>query len=155
MLFLADVIFPAFSAPYFAPIFFPVAGIAAIGTEWLCYRLLSKQMNRPTLWDVIFVNLVSWLVGIILSFFLPSGLISKPIRGGHSVAVQGPHFTAYAIIAFPVACILSIVIEFEALRRRKRDWAAVDLFRLSAIANTSGYVVLFFLVWIWIKYLPW
>jgi hypothetical protein len=34
----ANVIFPAFTAPYFSPFLFPVAGIAAMVTEFVYHR---------------------------------------------------------------------------------------------------------------------
>jgi hypothetical protein len=55
----ADVIFPAFTAPYVSPLLFPVAGVAAISTEWFCYRRLSSDKKYPNLGDIIPANLVS------------------------------------------------------------------------------------------------
>lgn len=152
---IADVIFPAFSTPYFSPLFFPVAGIAAIGTEWFCYRRFSSNEDHPSLGEIILANLASWLAGIIISCCLPSGLIQKPSPGGggHTHIAAGPHFATYAVIAFFVACFLSVIIEFWYLRWITRPHPIDRLFRLSAIANVAGYVVLGVLVWIWVTWI--
>jgi hypothetical protein len=152
---VADVIFPAFCAPYVSPLLFPVAGISAIGTEWFCYRHFSSDNDYPKLSDIILANLVSWFVGVIICFWLPSGLIQKPSPegGGHTHVAAGPHFTTYAIIAFFVACILSVIIEFWSLRWSTRTHPVDRLFRLSAIANVAGYLVLGVIAWIWITWI--
>jgi predicted permease len=150
---LADVIFPAFTTPYISPFLFPVAGIAAIGTEFFCYRHFSNHPARPNLGDIILANCASWFVGVVISFFLPSGLVDKIVPSHHTVITQGPHFTTFAIVAFFVACLLSIVIEFWMLRFCTRNEKVEKLFYLSAIANTAGYVVLGILVWIWVAWI--
>ena len=151
----ADVIFPAFCMPYVSPLLFPVAGIAAIGTEWFCYRRFSSDADYPNLGDIILANLASWFVGIILCSFLPSGLVQKPspAGGGHTYITSGPHFTTYAIIAFFVACVLSVVIEFWSLRWSTRKHSVDLLFRLSAIANAAGYLMLGVIAWVWVTWI--
>jgi Ca2+/Na+ antiporter len=152
---LANVIFPAFTAPYFSPLLFPVAGIAAIVTEFMCYRRFSSHPERPSFGDIIGANLVSWLAGIVIGFFLPSGLVHKAVSSGSGrILTQGPHFTTYAIIAFFGACILSIFIEGWFLRwsSRREPEPVTGLYRLSAIANVASYIVLGVLVWIWITW---
>jgi len=147
---ISDVIFPAFSAPYFSPLLFPVAGVAAIGTEWLCYRLFSTNRGYPNIIKIILANLVSWCVGIVIAFCLPSGLITEfSPEGKYPHLEPGPYFTAYVIVAFFFACVLSIIIEYLYLRWSTRKHSVDHLFRLSAIANTAGYLVLIVIVWIW------
>jgi hypothetical protein len=150
-----SAIFPAFCAPYFSPLLFPVAGIAAISTEWFCYRRFSNDEAYPNLGDILLANLVSWFVGIVLGFFLPSGLIEKtsPGGGGHTHVAAGPHFTTYAISAFFVACILSVIIEFWTLRWSTRTHPVDRLFRLSSIANIAGYLVLGVIAWMWVTWI--
>ena len=148
----ADVIFPAFTTPYFSPLLFPIAGIAAIGTEWFCYRRFSTDRQYPKFGDIVLADLVSWFAGIVITFFLPSGLVEKavPGAGGHGTMTTGPHFTVYAIAGFFLACVLSIIIEFWSLRISMDKRPVARLFRLSAIANTAGYIVLGLVVWIWV-----
>jgi uncharacterized membrane protein YidH (DUF202 family) len=151
---LADVIFPAFSTPYVSPLLFPVAGIAAIGTEWFCYRHFSSSEDYPDLGDITLANLVSWFAGIIISYFLPSGLVAKAFPGGTGTHLSsGPHFTSFAVVGFFLACILSIVIEYGSLRWSTREHQVERLFRLSAISNVAGYLVLGIVVWIWVKWI--
>ncbi len=150
---LANVIFPAFTTPYFSPLLFPIAGIAAVVTEFICYRRFSPHPERPSFGDIIGANLLSWLAGILISFVLPSGLVPKTLPSGSQTITQGPHFTTYAIIAFFVACILSIFIEGWFIRwsARAEPDPVTGIFRLSAVANVASYIVLGVLVWItWI-----
>ena len=149
---LANVIFPAFTAPYFSPLLFPVAGIAAVITEFVCYRRFSSHLERPSFGDIIGANLLSWLVGMVIGFILPSGLVEKAVPGGsRQILTSGPHFTTYAIIAFFGACLLSIFIEGWFLRwsSRTEPEPVTGIYRLSAVANVSSYIVLGVVAWIW------
>jgi len=153
---LANVIFPAFTTPYFSPLLFPVAGIAAMVTEYACYRRFSSHPERPSFGDIIGANFVSWLVGIVIGFFLPSGLVHKAKSSGAGpILTQGPHFTTYAIIAYFGACILSIIIEGWYLRWSERGESepVTGLYRLSALANAASYMVLGVVVWAWITWI--
>jgi len=152
---LANVIFPAFTAPYFSPLLFPVAGIAAVVTEFVCYRRFSSRPERPSFGDIIGANLLSWFVGIVLSFFLPSGLVPKVLPSGSQTITQGPRFTTYAIIAFFVACALSIFIEGWFIRwsTRTEPEPVTGIYRLSAVANIASYIVLGVLVWVWVTWI--
>jgi hypothetical protein len=153
---IANVIFPAFTAAYFSPLLFPVAGVAAVITEFVCYRRLSSHPARPSFGDIIGANLVSWLAGMVIGFVLPSGLVHKAVSSGSGrILTQGPHFTTYAIIGFFGACILSIFIEFAFLRWSARSEPEPDtgLLRLAAVANVASYIVLAVLVWVWITWL--
>ncbi|HZT22954.1 MAG TPA: hypothetical protein VFB55_08615 [Verrucomicrobiae bacterium] len=80
----------------------PVAGIGAVVTEWFCYRHFSSDERYPDLRNIILANLVSWFVGIVITAFLPGGLIDKVLPGdrGHTVVAAGRHFTTFAVTAF-------------------------------------------------------
>lgn len=153
---IANVIFPAFTAPYFSPLLFPVAGIAAVVTEFFCYRRFSSHPERPTIGDIIGANLVSWLAGMVIAWFLPSGLIQKSVPSGSGhITTQGPLFTTYAISAYFVACVLSIAIEGWFLHWSARGEAepVSGLYRLSALANVASYIMLGILVWAWVTWI--
>jgi hypothetical protein len=152
---LANVIFPAFAAPYFSPLLFPVAGIVAIVTEFVCYRRFSSHPERPSFRDIIGANALSWFAGILISFVLPSGLATKMLPNGSQHITQGPHFATYAIIAFFIACVLSIFIEgwFIQWSARSEPEPVTGVYRLSAIANIASYIVLAVLVWVWITWI--
>ena len=127
----------------------------AIATEWLCYKCFTTDAHYPRLGDILLANLVSWLVGIVLCAFLPTGLVLTPPHGsgGQRHLTTGPHFASYAVLSFFVACVLSIVIEFWSIKLSTRKLFVGRLFRLSAIANTAGYMVLGVVSWIWVTWL--
>jgi hypothetical protein len=110
---LADVIFPAFSAPYLSLLFFPIAALLAISSEIIAFkcRYRSLPISR-TVWIALVANLVSWMIGLILSLVLRSGLVPKIMRGGFKTVEPGPHFQVFVICGFIVAFILSVVIEY-------------------------------------------
>ena len=140
---LANVIFPAFAPPYFSPIIMPAAGLAALGSEWFCYREFSKNSNRPGLGEIMLANAVSWLVGVFLIALLPDGIIHRPAGdGGTVIPSKGPHFAELVVAAFGAAWLLSIIIEFGVLSWTTRRNRIRGLLSASAIANTTSYVLL-------------
>jgi hypothetical protein len=155
---IADVIFPAFAAPYFSPLLLPIAGAAAIGTELFVFWRYNREVPFGRILSrVILANLVSWFVGVIIAFLLPSGLGTRPVpsRGGQiSIVTTGPHWNTLAIIAFFLACALSILIEYFVLRRfQTREFPFHTLGASTAYANIFGYVALALAVWINLRYL--
>ena len=150
---LANVIFPAFTAPYFSPLFFPIAGLAAVATEFYCYRKLTRHARRPLTSDIIAANLLSWLVGVIIGNLLPSGLTTRQVGdAGHKILTSGPNFELYVIISFFFACILSILIEgwFIKWAARFEEVSLESPYKLSAFANGSSYFVLSAIVVLWV-----
>lgn len=151
---VANVIFPAFTTPYVSPFLFPIAGILAILTEFCCYRRLSDNEIEPSFGDIVGANLASWLLGVILGGILPSGLIQKSFGDGRLILGQGPNFTNYAIIAFFVACLLSILVEAGFLRwcRRDREGVMLEYLWLAGLANVCSYLVLGGLVAVFVHF---
>ena len=143
---LANVIFPAFSAPYFSQLFFPVAGIAAILTEVFVFRKVYSSLSfYKTLGFVLIANIVSWIAGIILSNFLPSGLAPRVIQAGEkevSILGRGDDFGTLVIVAFFVALVLSILIEYPVWRFFGRKLDFPRLLRTVCIAHVASYTVL-------------
>lgn len=78
-MFLANVVFPAPSAAYVASLFFPLAGLFGLITEYVVFEKFQREVASAAklLWVVIAVNLFSWVVGIVLSSLLPGGLVPK------------------------------------------------------------------------------
>jgi hypothetical protein len=74
---LADIIFPAPSAVYIASLYIPLSAILALLTEFGVYAYFQRGLIR--LWRllgvVLGVNVFSWLIGLLLSFLLPSFLV--------------------------------------------------------------------------------
>jgi hypothetical protein len=154
---IADVIFPALAAPYFSIVFFPIAGFCALSIEVLVFRGYSAGVP---LWriaaGVVYANLVSWIAGAIIACFLPSGLVPKLVNAGKpepvTIITTGPWWTTLALVGFPLACLLSIGIEYAALLPlRKRLFPIERLARCVILANVLGYLALLVLVVIDVK----
>jgi hypothetical protein len=139
----ANVIFPAFATPYLAPIFFPLSILAVLLTEGAVYKLLCRSLGLGTIAVlVICVNAISWLAGVLLANFLPSGLILD-----QGAVRNGPEFGKYMYWSFPVAYMLSVLIEGGALKLASRKVPIPAPFKLSFWANTASYVVLALSLW--------
>jgi hypothetical protein len=94
---------------------------------------------------VVGVNLFSWLVGVILSLFLPSGLVPKLVSvGDHDVEVltQGPHWRTIALVGFFWACLLSFGLEYGALRVFGKRLPLQRLALCVDVANVASYCVI-------------
>ena len=131
----ANVIFPAFTAPYVAGIFFPQAIILALVTEGAVYKALCRVLRlRVVVVLVLLVNAVSWLAGVVIGSFLPSGLINNE----QGILTSGPSFNRYALLGFVLAYVLSVIIEYGALRIASSRVKIESPFRLSFAANTAS-----------------
>jgi hypothetical protein len=144
---LADVIFPAPSAAYFVNLFFPLSAVLALTAEFAVFVYFQRGvMSKPRLlFVVVGVNLFSWLVGIVLSGFLPSGLVPRLVgEGEHQgyVVAAGPHWDAIAILSFFWACMLSFVLEYSALRLLRKQLPLQKLALCVAVANIASYCVI-------------
>lgn len=141
----ANVIFPAFAAAYISTLFFPVALISALTVEALIYRWRCSSLSIPTiLMLVVAVNVVSWFAGVVITGVLPSGLVNSE----EGIVTGGPNFSLYATLAFPVAYVLSVLIEGAVLKLSAVKFTIAEPFKLSLIANTGSYIVLSLLVWV-------
>lgn len=143
---LANVIFPAFTAPYVSAMLFPFAGISAIAVEIGVFRV----MNRKTSWWnitklVIFVNLFSSVIGFLIAGVLPSGLEDTMVSVGdyqYSRIKEGPMFTTYCIFGFIVAFILSIMIEYPIAKICRNAVIIDNHFATVGFANLASYLTL-------------
>lgn len=145
-----NLVYPAFAAPYMSALLFPLAGAAAMLSEVIVYCRLNKETRRPWIVvSVVFVNVVSSLIGIAIANLLPSGLTQKLIEAGDrhtSVLAVGPNYTLLALAGFVVALLLSIVIEYFLLKPFAGRIKIHDPFRTVKWANITSYSVLFILV---------
>jgi hypothetical protein len=138
MIVLANLIFPAFTAPYIAPLLFPIAGIAAIVAETVVFKLLNWHLGLGRILGlVVLANVASGAVGYLIALVLPSGLVGEP----HDV---------YVILSFVPAWVLSILIEYRVVRAFAQ-WVTVPRpFSTVAWANTASYLTLF-VVAVWAR----
>jgi hypothetical protein len=144
---LANVIFPAPSAAYLATVFFPIAGVLALAAEFAVFAHFRRGvMSRWRLLAVVVgVNLMSWFAGLVLSFFLPSGLVPQLADAGDRwipIPTQGPHWGTLAILSFFWACLLSFGLEYAALRPWRRRLPLRDLALCVGLANVASYCVI-------------
>lgn len=130
----ANVIFPAFAAPYVVTVFVPLLVLAVVLTETLVlyFRERSAGFGNALLW-VSLANIASWVVGVVLSAtLLPSGLVAGN---------PGPLFETLMWIAIPVALVLSVLIEAGVLLLLARKHIARSPWITMAIANVASYLI--------------
>lgn len=132
----ANVIFPAFAAPYIAVALWPwlIVAVIAIETAVLYWRDRAVGIAGAFL-AMSLANAASWIVGIVLaSTLFPSGIAPGSPRPGSA-------FATLVWIAFPVALVLSIVIEAGVLALLSRWLRLRAPLRTALIANVGSYLV--------------
>jgi uncharacterized membrane protein YbhN (UPF0104 family) len=155
-MFLANIIFPAPATFYVIGLLMPLTIVAALGVEWFVFCMREKDAASPPklLLIVIVANFWSWLLGMLLTWFMPSGLVPQAIsEGKRSIITQGPNWGWLAIAGLAIAYFLSILIEYYAIRAfyRKLKWKA--LLRNTVIANSVSYPVYVGLAFLGMRYL--
>ncbi len=143
----ADVIFPAFSAPYFAFWFFPGAAFLAMLAEVFVFKLTNFDLGwRRACAGVAGANLLSWFAGVALSLVMPYGLASvpHPMPNGqiHYFLEPGPLFPVFLVFGLVLAYLLSILIEVRFWRRFTRRNPLANSLKTTIWANTASYLVL-------------
>jgi hypothetical protein len=153
--------FPGFYTPYFSIGTFPVAGIAAIATKYLCYRRLSTNQNRPDFSDVVYAMCGSFLAGMLILFLAGNLTDMLPTINNISLSRTTESFVESLIslnlptliaVTFFTACAISIVSESIALRFLTRDDEVENLFVISPVANVASYIVQAVIVWVWVTW---
>jgi len=142
----ANAIFPAFQAPYFSQLFFPWALLAVLVVEAVVIRWRCSTLNRiKIIVLVVASNAFSWFIGQkIAGAIFPSGLAVSS-RG---FLTEGPDFTFFAALAFPIAYVLSVLIEGGCYKLAAYKWPISKPFLAAFLANTSSYIVLSVIVWL-------
>jgi len=151
----ADVIFPAPSAAYIANLFVPLSAILALATEFAVY--VRFQRGIISLWRlfgiVLGVNIFSWVVGLFLSFLLPSFLVPKLVGDSahrFTTITPGPYWGVVAVLSFVWACAVSTLLEYFALWLFRKRLAFHRLGLCVTVANVAGYIVIGTTVWIFL-----
>lgn len=139
----ANVIIPAFAAPYVVTVFFPPLILAIVLTETLVVYFRERQAGfGNALLGVSLANVASWIVGVALSATLfPSGLVAGN---------PGPTFDTLMWIGIPVALVLSIVIEAGVLSLLARQLTARSPWTTMAMANVASYLIVT-AVFLWMR----
>ena len=149
---VADIIFPAFAGAYILSVFLLPVTALAIASEVVVFRFRESHVAfDKTVLLVVVANLVSWLVGIAATWYLPSGLIPIVLPNGGASVERGPLWSTYSYASFLVAWFLSCVIEYGVLYPVRR-WAGFSrLFSTVVLANLVSYPVFglgAFLIWV-------
>jgi hypothetical protein len=134
-----------------------LSAILGLATEFAVYVYFQRAIIA--LWRLfgvfIAVNLFSWIVGLFLSFLLPSFLVPQ-LRGEgehrFTTITQGPHWGLVAILSFAWACIVSILLEYFALWLFRRKLGLRRLGFCVALANVAGYVIIGATVWTYVHF---
>lgn len=141
---IANVIFPAFLSPHVGSIFFPPAILAALFVEALIYSRFRATPNGRVVVPMLLANLASWVVGAAIAFLLPSGLVPQAVNNGAATIVtSGPDFEMFMYLSFPVACVISVVVEYLVLRPMKKRMQIERIGPAVIVANIASYCVLF------------
>src|SRR5258705_9064175 len=110
---IADIIFPGFAAAYVISIFLLPATLLAIASEVLVFRIREAQVTLgPTILLVVLANVVSWLVGMGITSYLPSGLVPTVLPSGVTSIKPGPMWSTYSYASWLLAWVLSCAIEY-------------------------------------------
>ena len=130
---LANVVFPAFFAPYAVSTLTPWIGVVALGCEFAVFS--AFQFRFAAWWFIIIAfltaNAVSTIVGFILfGFVIPDAPLGR-----------------VWLIAFVPAYLLSVVIEYVVYRAFTRWHMLGRPFVASLASNTTSYLVIAFCVW--------
>jgi hypothetical protein len=135
----ADVIFPVFFAPYFIFFGLPWAILLALLAEIMIYRFMVKGPSlTATSVFTVSANLISWLFGVFITFFLPDNFARRVID-----ARGEPAFPAYAVaVAFVVAWALSVLIEGGLWKCVLLKHPELPLWKATAVANAASYALL-------------
>ena len=142
--FFCNVIFPAPSAVYVSTFFVPLATLFALVTEFFVFNRTQGGVtsNGKLVFVVIVLNVFSWVVGLLIFGFSPSGLVPTLTSTGVSIFQAGPRWRTIAVLSYPFACIVSVLLEYIGLRLFFRRLPFRASLRTVALANFASYLVL-------------
>ena|SRR5579884_3571544 len=145
---VADVIFPAFYAPYLWQIFDPIAAIAALTTEFVFYKWWSKATQPARLIIVVLVaNVASSVAGVIIATMLPTGYEPRFVAGG-SGPWAGQTWNHFAKAAWFAAFLISIAVEWPVVVAFRRFLYIRRAFVAVVCANVLSYAILLVVLFI-------
>ena len=135
---VANVILPVFGQPYVAGFFSPLAWIAALSSELVVAKGVNRQLTLDQPIPVIaLANVASWVIGLGASLLLPSGF-----EYSQGYPRPSAHWALLVILAFVVAYVLSVLVEWVVCRRLARDLGRQRWLLTSWLMNSASYVIL-------------
>jgi hypothetical protein len=142
MLPVANVIFPAFFAPFVAQILVPVAGLMALATEVIFYRWWTGETRISRLLAMVLTaNVVSSTVGMFIASQLPTGYAPAHSTSPHS-SWRAAEWSDYAALAWVLAFVISVVVEWPILVVFSKLVVVRRSIIASFFANACSYVML-------------
>jgi hypothetical protein len=129
----ANVVFPAFFAPYAISTLTPWIGVVALGCEFIV--LFAFQFRFAAWWFIILAFLTANVASAIVGFILFGFLIPDVPLG------------RVWLIAFVPSYLFSVVIEYAVYRAFTRWRMLARPFVASLTSNTMSYLVIAFCVW--------
>lgn len=140
---LANLVFPAPTLVYALGLFTPFAIVAALATEWFVFEKREVGKQGLALVRVIFhLNFWSTFIGLFVTTRFPSGIetaaTSPSVRDQLS---RSPEYGTFALLGLAIAYVLSIAIEYAALRIFYNDVPWNSPFKTVLIANSLSYPV--------------
>ena len=129
--------------------YFKVAVSVTLGSEFIVYYLRHRREleSRKLAGLVVLSNIISFIIGLLISSRLPSGLVTEKSITNHSHLHMGPNFGILMLVAFPVAFFLSWLIEYLCIRPNVDQKSRRKIFLSCFYANLTSYALLFFLAY--------
>lgn len=136
---LPNFIFPAFFTPYMSSLYlWPVALGAFAGEIYCVRRLLPELSTRGVTLAMIAANVASSIVGVVVTMFLlPDGYDRVSVHLDYTPAGR-----AYVYLSWPVAYVLSVLIETAVMLCIFRQASRTRILRAVSIGNLVSYAVL-------------
>jgi hypothetical protein len=130
---LANIVFPAFFAPYAVSALTPWIGAVALGCELLVF--FAFQVRFAAWWLIVIAFLTANAASTVVGFFL-FGFVIPDVKLDRAW-----------LIAFIPAYLLSVVIEYAVYREFTRWRMLARPFVASLVSNVASYFVIAFCVW--------
>jgi len=130
---LANIVFPAFFAPYAVSALTPWIGAVALACELLVF--FAFQVRFAAWWLIIIAFLTANVASTVVGFFL-FGFVIPDVK-----------LDRLWSIAFIPAYLLSVVIEYAVYRAFTRWRMLARPLVASLVSNAASYFVIAFCVW--------
>ena len=140
---LANLIFPAPALVYALGAFVPIAIVAALAVEWFVFETREGGKQGLAMILAIFhLNFWSTFIGLFVTTRFPSGINWATNSGGTGERMfLSPEYGPLALLGLAIAYVLSIAIEYGALRVFYKDVPWNSPFKTVLIANSISYPV--------------